>query len=128
MTPSSSASAVIDLDKASSADLRKVGAKKDEKPSIPARIPVLPTKGALIEGRDGNRFVATLYKAYELHPDILKGLAKLADADCYKCKASGISRWRSGGLKAQVCACVLAKQDRVEEFMKTVAPDAGEVA
>lgn len=53
-------------------------------------------------------------KPYKLSANEAVLFGKLATPDCYKCKGSGVSRWRHSGMLAEFCKCVQAKLDELK--------------
>lgn len=77
---------------------------------------------AVIESSQG-----TPYKLPDESSKMLKGVA---DQRCFRCKGTGVSKWRRSGTMAQVCRCVQAKlpamQKALEEQQKRLEAELAE--
>lgn len=75
---------------------------------------------AALKGRLKPRPVADLAgvmpsrKPYKLSSNEAALFSKLATPACYKCKGSGVSRWRHSGMLAEFCKCVQKKLDELK--------------
>jgi hypothetical protein len=71
----------------------------------PAPVPAPPLDFSVVRRLD-----AEVEGPYRLREDVASQLWNLADSDCMSCLGTGVSRWRAGGMAANICKCVRAHE------------------
>ena len=76
--------------------------------------------------RQGSKKVANKFadlpnpSPYKLPDEMTEQVKKMATADCYRCKGSGVAGWSHEGRFVNLCKCVKRLLDRMEKAVTTL--------